>query len=139
MFFIDLEQKFFIAQNTDKDVFKKYDQYQDWMQKFSLADEQILQLIPRSSDSEFVGNNKSKLVELSSYNAKIIDLMDLEKQRNYIITLAEEFMKTDFIPSFAAINAKQADKQTEFDKMLTPYQTKLTQVESKVRIYSLNY
>jgi len=128
----DLEQKFFIAQNTDKDVMKKYDQYQDWMQKFSLPDEQILQLIPRSSDSEFIGKNKQNLQEVEALNSKIIDLMDLEKQRHYLLSLTEDFMKTDFLPSFSAISAKKVDQQAEFDKMLIPYQAKLSQVESKI-------
>jgi hypothetical protein len=128
----DLEQKFFIAQNTDKDVFKKFDQYEEWMHKFSLPDDQILTLIPRSSDNDFIQVNKSKLAELSTYNAKVVNLMDLEKQRAYLLTMTEEFMKTDFLPSFAAINAKQVDKNAEFDKMLAPYMQKLAQIEGQI-------
>ena len=129
---LDLEQKFFIAQNTDKDVFKKFDQYEEWMHKFSFPDDQILTLIPRSSDNDFIQHNKSKLAELSTYNAKVVNLMDLEKQRAYLLTMTEEFMKTDFLPSFAAINAKQVDKNAEFDKMLAPYMQKLGQIEGQV-------
>jgi len=128
----DLEQKFFIAQNTDKDVFKKFDQYEEWMHKFSLPDDQILTLIPRSSDNEFIQHNKAKLSELSTYNNKVVNLMDLEKQRAYLLTMTEEFMKTDFLPSFAAINAKQVDKNAEFDKMIAPYMQKLGQIESQI-------
>jgi len=103
------------------------------MHKFSFPDDQILTLIPRSSDNDFIQANKSKLAELSTYNAKVVNLMDLEKQRAYLLTMTDEFMKTDFLPSFAAITAKQVDKNAEFDKMLAPYMQKLSQIEGQVR------
>jgi hypothetical protein len=128
----DLEQKFFIAQNTDKDVSKKFDQYQDWMQKFSQSDDQILQTIPRSSDTEFVARSRDKLAELGNTNKKIVTLVDLERQVANIHAMMEDFMKTDFLPSFNAINSNQVDKQAEFDKILAPFQAKLGQVEAQV-------
>lgn len=114
---------------------KKFDQYQDWMQKFSLPDDQILALIPRSSDSDFVSQNRNKLAELAEINRKIMDLIELERQRFNLRTVTDEFMKTDFMSSFAAVHAKTADKQQEFERLLAPYRAKLAQVENQV-IYS---
>jgi len=100
--------------------------------QFSQSDDQILSLIPQSSDAEFVVKNKTQIAEVSALNKQLMDSVDPDKLRKTIRDAYEKCMMNDNISSFVNIFNKQVSKEEEFEKLLAQYKKDLAPVEKAV-------
>jgi glutaredoxin-related protein len=127
-----LEQKFFIAQKTDAEIFKKYDQTESFMQIFSQDDNAIISMIPKSTDTNFLNANRDRIQEVVKLDGQLNSSVDPDKIRLYMKGSYEKFMQGDFISSFININNKSAKVEEEFPKLYGPLRKELDGVNKQV-------
>lgn len=129
----ELEQKFFIAQNTDKEIFKKYDQNSDWMKKFSMSDDEIIQLLPQNNDKDFVAAHKDALIKLTNLDKELTNIVDHDTQKVVIKKAFENFFaKADYISILVDINSGKAKKDEQFENIMEPLRKELDNVEMNI-------
>ena len=102
------------------------------MMRFSQSDDEIISILPKSTDGDFIKKNQGGIHEVSELNKQLNSMIDMETQRKKITEIYEDFIKNDFIGSYQAINQNKQLKESEFEKILAPYKQKLAPIEASV-------
>jgi hypothetical protein len=129
----DLEQKYMIALNMDKQILKKYTQTAEWMAKLSQSKDSIIALIPKNTDTEFAQKNREELLKLSELNKKLEALIGIEKSREVFKNISDAFAASNYLQSLLAIHNKQTAKEVEFDKMMEPLKPQIEFINNHVK------
>lgn len=132
--YLVLEQKFLQAQESDSNFNKLVERYENWMERFSGSDEDILELILLNSDSQFLSKNQKVIIEVSKLNKDFLN--KISKIPNDLKKINDAFKRNDFYTSFVRIANNLVNKDDEFDKLMGEYINELEKIRDLVN-YSL--
>lgn len=133
MWYIDLEQKYYIAIKADEEVTFKYNKVKDWMVKLSQPQDQILKMLNPTSDSDFYNQNKDKIIALQQSHEQLNKLIDIETKREEIKNIVENFKKKNFVPELQQIVVMTPqDRQAAIQKLTAPIDAEFAKINQGV-------
>lgn len=103
------------------------------MKKFSMSDDEIIQLLPQNNDKDFVAAHKDALIKLTNLDKELTNIVDHDTQKVVIKKAFENFFaKADYISILVDINSGKAKKDEQFENIMEPLRKELDNVEMNI-------
>lgn len=128
-----MEQKYYIALKADEEVNQKYTKVKDWITKLSVPQDQVLQMLNLTSDTDFYNQNQDKIQSLQKQHQELNKLIELEPTKEAIKNIVENYKKKNLLKEYqelAALNPQ--DRKEAINKMLKPLEEELSKVNKGV-------
>lgn len=102
------------------------------MKNFEQKDEDLLKLFPQNVDSDLLQTYNKEIDEIIALDEMLVKNVDPQLLKSEIQKAYENFIKTDFIPTFADITSNKVKKEETMVKLVAPIDEEFEKIETRV-------